>query len=148
MPRQAQPWPEYFAQASIKHEYKYSYPKEQPTDGTVNVICATHGLFNLRKNSHKSGNGCQTCSGASFKKLKDDPIEQLKAKHPTFDFSNSVYLSRLKPISFVCPDHGLKTSTPQVIHAGVGCDECAYKTKLGLASHARKFQAHLKSPKP
>lgn len=136
-----QPWAEYVAEVTAKHHGYYAYNNPVPVNGKIEVTCPVHGPFWIRKNSHKSGNGCSQCSGrtAPVGVLRSDPLEQLKKSKPHYDFSASVYISNKKPITFVCPKHGVKTSTPHTILLGTGCDECGIENKRRNVARARTF---------
>lgn len=55
------------------HGGKYSYEKCEYTgwDNVVLINCKKHGYFYQRPNNHLSGQGCPSCAGSGFDKLKD-----------------------------------------------------------------------------
>lgn len=51
-------------------------------------------------------------------------FEKVRALHPTLDFSRSEYLGSMKPLTFLCPEHGEQTVRAGDISQGKGCPKC------------------------
>lgn len=51
-------------------------------------------------------------------------FEKVRALHPTLDFSQSEYLGSMKPLTFLCPEHGEQTVRAGDVSQGVGCPKC------------------------
>jgi hypothetical protein len=51
-------------------------------------------------------------------------IERMKTIHPSYDFSQSVFINYKTKIIYYCPLHGEKSSFPQTLLEGKGCKNC------------------------
>jgi hypothetical protein len=73
---------DFIAESNKIHNNRYFYDSVEYENShkEVNIICPEHGTFNIRPNSHLSGNGCPKCSLSKGEKsiigiLEDSKIE-------------------------------------------------------------------------
>ncbi len=108
------------------NKYDYSYIKYSDTNTKVDIVCKIHGTFNQSPISHMSGRGCPEC-GNNKKVTTEEFIERCSKLHNNkYDYSLTKYVNKHKPISIICPEHGIFESTPQShFFKKVGCKECS-----------------------
>jgi hypothetical protein len=124
---------EFISQCKEKHGDTYDYSESIYLGSykKIAIKCRTHGEFWIWPNDHRHGIGCARCSGC-----KVDPIEfieQMKIKHPKFDFSKFEYKGAKVLSTVICPIHGEFLKHPndlKNIETNHGCGKCSIDTQL------------------
>jgi protein-arginine kinase activator protein McsA len=126
--------------------YTYQDAVYTGADNLIEITCPEHGNFWQSAYSHKKGSGCPKCyaplRGAS---QKDDvasfTLKATSGEHKdTYDYSEVVYVSSIKPVIIKCRKHGPFKMTPGNHLSGKGCQEC-YNERRGelRRSNAEEF---------
>jgi hypothetical protein len=139
---------EFISNARTVHGTKYDYSKSVYIDSStpVTIICPDHGEFRQCPNSHTSARkGCIPCgrkrTGDALRLTLDQFISNARKIHGTrYDYSESVYIDNITPLTIICPDHGRFLQTPSIhVSMECGCSLCRHKTegriKLFLEEH-------------
>lgn len=143
-PARLRRWEDWKLQVSAKHGGKYQYPDPlADSRGRIRITCQVHGDFLQLPAKHCYGRGCPACSGKGLP--PEHHIAEIAALHPTLDFSASVYVSALVPITYNCPEHGSQVGTPSALKSGRGCPSCgisrrAEKSKISAAELLARFR--------
>jgi len=117
---------DFIKRAKELHGSKYDYSNTVYVSNREKVAigCSTHGLVNIKANSHLNGRGCHLCAGNKLKNT-DDFIILSRALHgDKYDYSKSVYTGARGELTVSCPTHGDWITTPSV-HKKSGCPQCA-----------------------
>lgn len=118
---------EWFIEKSNKeHKGKYDYSVTEYINNEfkISVSCKEHGIFEQWPQDHINGRGCPACSG-NKRKTSVEFIEQAKIIFPLFNYSKVEYVSALKHVIIICPDHGEFKQKPNAILNNVGCEKCS-----------------------
>ena len=123
-------------EAKIIHGDRYIYDlvDYKHIEIPVDIICKIHGPFKQTPHSHLKGNNCFKCSReVAIEKTKLTPeiyFERANLKHNyKFDYTNSIYLGTVYPITYICPKHGEVTQNASG-HLAYGCERCGHDVKV------------------
>ncbi len=123
-------------QSNLTHGNTYSYdilPDTFVYNSIVPIICSKHGTFYQKARQHAKGSNCQQCAQETrylnnYNKRRhtiSDFIAKAKSAHGEYyDYSNSIYLSQMKPITIRCPKHGNFAVIANNHINGSGCNKC------------------------
>ena len=124
------------------------YLKHYPSDSQLQIICKTHGEFNIRTRlvvQEDCYGGCPQCKKnlkinselkkkETAKQLQEDNrkknyeqfIKRASSKFNNFfDYSNVNYINTSTPVEIICPKHGSIFITPEKHLAyRTGCSKC------------------------
>ncbi len=125
----------FIERANQIHNHKYDYSKVTSMNNKENIeiICKEHGSFFPTWNNHLHGvnpTGCPKCANLSrSNKLRkyntENYISLCKEIHPKYDYSKTIYISMLKTIIVICPEHGEFTPfAGNHYHKKTGCTKC------------------------
>lgn len=125
----------FLEKANKKHNYKYKYIIDNYINNKqkIDIICGTHGLFNMRIDVHLRGSICPKCkkefrSRKSYKNF----VEKANVIHNSFyDYSES-YVSNFSvnsKIKIICPIHGNFNQLVWQHLGGNKCKECSCKNR-------------------
>jgi len=123
---------EFIKKAQQKHGNKYDYSNvNYINNGTlVEVICPTHGSFNITPASHSStGRGCSKCKGG-IKYSNNDFITKALKVFPDYDYSSVNYINAYNKVSIICQIHGKFYISPCKVLQGYGCQKCSEKKRI------------------
>lgn len=116
-------WPQWVERARAKHDNKYTYPKaEKDEAGKIEIVCPEHGAFLQTPQKHMSGRGCPKCGHQG--KEPEEHLAEIRALHPTLDFSVSEYVNSKQKMRVTCPQHGEFEITPNALKNRQGCVKC------------------------
>lgn len=96
-------------------------------------IC--NSIYMQEINSHLQGTGCRVCgskrTSIANKLTTEEFIFNANNIHNyKYDYSNSIYDGKFKPLIIICPVHGEFEMTPRKhVHLGYGCLKCKRKPK-------------------
>ena len=117
------------------HGDKYDYSKSRETyiNGStkISILCKKHGEFFVIPVKHankKLQRGCKYCSKEARRSTTEEFIKKAQALFgKRYDYSESVYITAIKPIKIKCRKHGLlKNITPNKhLRREGGCMKCA-----------------------
>ena len=124
---------EFIKMCSEKHNNKYSYYKTDFTGvkNKIDVICPTHGVFEVEAWCHKNGSGCSQCALDDQKtKTSDFLVKSNKLHNNKYEYliSGEYALSKDK-ILIKCPDHGMFEQISDTHLRGSGCSLCKTKSR-------------------
>ena len=108
------------------HKDLYDYSKVVYVDSKTNIeiICKEHGSYWQRPDMHKSGGGCNICSGNKLKTLEEFK-EQASLKHNNFyDYRDFEYINSQTKSTIICPNHGSFKQNSNSHLNGTGCPKC------------------------
>jgi hypothetical protein len=138
------------------HNGKYDYSKVNYIGkvGKIVIICPEHGEFSQAPGNHLINKaGCPKCgikkAHSHFLQTTQDFIRKARLVHgDTYDYSNSVYTGKEKPISITCKIHGtfnlIKANHHYLGHK-VGCTKC---TMSGTSKSEQEIFEFVKSLDP
>jgi hypothetical protein len=112
------------------HRYNYSLVKYINSKSKVEIICAKHGIFNMKPNSHLIGQGCSICgiekntSNTELFITKSNVIH-----HNQYDYSLVEYKHNNVKVKIICSEHGVFEQKPNSHLNGRGCSKCKIKSK-------------------
>ncbi|MBR1154393.1 hypothetical protein [Bradyrhizobium sp. JYMT SZCCT0428] len=95
----------------------------------ITFMSSEHGEIAQKPINHLRGSGCTSCGYVSKRKRTQVPadefISRAKAVHgEKYDYSETVYVVKRKPVTIVCREHGPFTQMPGNHLAGRGCPAC------------------------
>ena len=133
---------EYFiSKANEIHGDRYDYSKVEYVNNKTKVciICPEHGEFWQTPEKHiNSGHGCTYCF-TSFRKTKEQFIEESRKIHgDKYDYSKVEYSNNRTKVCIICPEHGEFWQAPDRHIRGNGCPKCNY------SSLERKVEQYLR----
>lgn len=118
---------EFIDKVSIIHNHKYDYSKTlyKSRRSIINIICNTHGDFQMTADHHLTGRGCPKCAGRY--KTRDEFIIQAIAIHGNkYDYSKMVYETSIRKVNILCHKHGeFHMGKSQHIISKQGCPVCS-----------------------
>lgn len=135
---------EFIEKARITHGDKYDY---SPTvylenEGSVEIICPTHGSFWQRASNHLQGKGCLRCSN-NEPMTQDEFIERAQTIHSTkYDYSKTKYTGAKDKLTVICRYHGEFSQLADAHLSGQGCPYCSVKISKGeseVFAYVKKF---------
>ncbi len=114
------------------HGNKYDYSKVNyiNSQSKVEIICALHGPFHMKANSHFNGQGCPKCGRESVKDkitLKfDELLKRAEKVHVNrYEYLESSYVNYTSKMKIHCSEHGFFNQTPHShISMKSGCPKC------------------------
>jgi very-short-patch-repair endonuclease len=113
------------------HGDKYDYTRTDYINNNtkVEVICSTHGIFEIRPNDHLNKKvGCNKCNNASLSKSRNISkriVNKFNEVHQNkYDYSFMKYDGTDVKITIICPEHGSFLQTPHHHLSGSGCQKC------------------------
>lgn len=124
----------WFIEKSTKvhgNKYDYSITDYITSNQKVKILCNKHGEFEQWPSDHVRGIGCSYCSGMKIN--KEDFINEMKAKHPKFNFSKYEYMGSTIKSIVICPVHGDFYQTPVGLKNAKpdhGCEKCGTDVML------------------
>lgn len=114
--------------------YDYSLVDYKRQRDNVKIICAIHGIFEQRPDSHLRGAGCQKCGHHRIKEAnqtlysRDDFIKMAKeANGYEYDYTlltNEFYRKDKEKIEIICQKHGVFKQSAIIHLAGGSCKKC------------------------
>lgn len=128
--------------ANKVHNNRYTYTENINyinNNTSLEVICDTHGKFEISMTSHLKGSGCNKCA-IEFRARKlsityKEFVEKAKIKHLnfyTYPTEDSKYTSLGKSkVLITCPIHKNFTQLAKDHLDGSGCKYCAWSNKEG-----------------
>jgi hypothetical protein len=127
----------FIQKANEIHGDKYTYELVEYTNSQTKVIvtCPSHGNFNMKPNSHLSGQGCPHCynllRGKSRQaRAKSSFIAKANIVHgDKYDYSETVYVSNRDKVTIGCPIHGNFDMRPNEHLRGKGCRLCGINNR-------------------
>lgn len=132
-------WPAWVERAKAKHNNKYSYLKtEKDDEGKIEIVCPAHGTFKQTPQKHMYGRGCPKCGHQG--KEAEEHLAEIRALHPNYDFSQSVYVNSKTKMAVRCPEHGVFHTTPNALKLEQGCPKCG-DTRGGVVRRMSVEQA-------
>ena len=105
-------------------KYDYTNTRYKNYNTEVTITCPIHGEFNIVAGYHLSGQGCPKCSKKYFN--LDIFIKKAKELYGgQYDYSNTVYDSKIKKVNISCPLHGEFLIKPShFLSLQSSCPEC------------------------
>lgn len=114
-------------------KYDYSNSEYHGTDEKLEVICHEkddfgdeHGSFYVTPHAHigTMKSGCPKCSG-KYRTTTEEFIKKARLIHgDKYDYSKTVYVRALSPVTITCPVHGDFQQKPNGHLSGQGCPLC------------------------
>ena len=125
------------------HGNMYDYSKVVYINNSTKIIitCNLCGReISITPSHHLRGQGCKPCGIKRFadsqrKSTDDFKIEANKSHHGKYDYSKSVYVSRHKKLTIICPVHGEFEQTPGN-HYRYGCNKCGCEITAKKQKHS------------
>lgn len=102
----------------------------------VEVVCPKHGCWWVTPDNLFHGHGCPKCGDESVSRKRlfsqQQFIEKVHAVHGKnrYDLSRAKYISSVKKVEIVCPEHGSWWVIPYSLFIGKGCRKCSGYAKL------------------
>lgn len=125
----------FIERSQVLHSDKYDYSRVVIDNGNrtnVTIICSEHGEFVQRAGRHLEGQGCKLCAQKARRNGTEEFIKRANEVHSHFyDYSKVNYVSRITPVTIICPVHGEFEQRADYHFEGGGCKEC-YKDTLRL----------------
>lgn len=119
---------EFIEKARKVHGVKYDYSNTEFVNWKTKIafVCPKHGEIRQLPYVHLRRKGCPKCS---VKKMtKDEFVEKSRKIHgDKYDYTETVYLSALEPVTIRCPKHGyftLRAENHYLKSIGYGCPRC------------------------
>ncbi len=131
---------DFIADCKKQHDSFYDYQNTiyVGATGKIVVTCPIHGDFNIRANLHRTGSGCQKCSG-KYKKTTDDFITEAKMVHgDEFDYSQVVYKNNKTSVILTCKQGHTTSVIPQNHLNGTKCSVCSGNYKWSQEEFVNK----------
>ena len=149
---------EFIAKAKTVHGDRYDYSRANYVNDTTKILinCRKHGLFRIKPNKHKAGQGCRKCSIEKQILLQSSNTEEFIAKAKAvhgdrYDYKETNYVNNTTKTLINCKRHGVFTQSPASHLRGSGCKICkASKGELVISGILEKanidFQIEFKPP--
>lgn len=130
------------AKAFHGEKYDYSLVEYVGAKQKVKIICKVHGVFEQIPSGHYHS-GCKFCrnekTGFSQRKTTKAFIEICQRIHGNrYDYSDTEYISMLKPVKIKCRIHGFFQQIAGNHQIGAGCQKCSI-TKSSLEETLETF---------
>ena len=123
---------QFIAEATALHGDLDSFDKVEYKGNKVKVCitCKEHGDYWMKPNSYLSGQRCPICGRKRVNENKVITLDEFKRRAISvhgdkYDYSKVNYVSALKKVEVICPEHGSFYITPAHLWEGHGCKECA-----------------------
>lgn len=124
----------FIKEAESKHGQRYDYSKSVYVSAKdkVEIVCKHHGSFYQPALEHTKGRNCPECSnikrGETRRSKYTTFIEDSNKVHNgLYDYSDTVYISKLVKVKIRCKEHGLFEQSPSCHLIGKGCPLCKGK---------------------
>ena len=123
---------EFVSKARSIHGDKYDYSLVDYVNSQtkVSILCPIHGIFDMKPNSHLSGQGCWEC-GLELRANNRVNNAKLKFKERASHIHNNKYNYELveytgtrNKIDIICPIHGVYSQIANEHLRGKGCIKC------------------------
>lgn len=116
----------FIAQASLIHNYLYSYTRTDYVTSwkKVIIICTIHGEFEQAPANHLYGKGCPKCIGRD-KTTEEFVLKAIEVHGNKYDYSLSEYTRSKDKVAIICNKHGIFRQIPRNHLNGCGCPKCA-----------------------
>lgn len=112
-----------------KEKYDYSISKYVNMTTKIKIVCPVHGVFEQMPYEHKSGKGCNRCSGRA-KLTTNDFIKRASVLHNNkYGYNLVNYINGLTKVKIICPIHGIFEQKANGHLNGKGCKKCVGKDK-------------------
>lgn len=131
---------EFIEKAKIIHGDKYDYSDTNYIKNSIKVKinCPVHGQFEQTPMGHLKG-GCKKCGRDSTKLTNEQYINKANKIHNfKFDYSILKYIDSKTNIEFICPEHGIMSSRPDVHLTGTGCKQCGIDINIKTRTRTTK----------
>lgn len=103
--------------------YDYSMTDYRDSRIRVKIICRIHGVFEQMPLIHLAGHGCKKC--ATHTLITETFISKSRKIHgDKYDYSMVEFSENNKPVSVICPKHGVFNIKPYRHCRGTGCPRC------------------------
>lgn len=123
---------EFIVKCELIHgcKFDYSQTKYEGYRNRINVICRTHGEFQIFPDNHLKGQGCAVCARKDHKlvELSIERLENIKKIHGDKYLYDDITITN-GSINVVCKNHGKFTQTIYNHERGHGCPECKSTSK-------------------
>lgn len=151
---------QFIEKARLVHgdRFDYSLTEYVSRAQNVKIICKKHGVFEQLPSNHLDGSICPECArierGERSRISQDEFIRRAKEEHgDRYDYSETVYISMERPITYRCPKHGYVTQTASNHLNGNGCPVCASsrgerRVYNWLKKHNIRFQTQFMLRRP
>lgn len=107
--------------------YDYSLSVFGNIDTPITIVCKTHGIFKQSPYAHLRGRGCLLCPKLTHglrSNVTDFIVKARQVHGEVYDYSKSVYINSLKPLTILCLNHGEFRQTPGNHLSGNRCPSC------------------------
>lgn len=125
---------QFINKARVVHGDKYDYSNVQYINAHthVTITCQEHGQFLQTPTKHLAKSGCYKCGINSSIEIHKSSLDEFIIKATCihgdrYDYSESEYISAIKPIAITCRRHGQFKQTPNSHLNGAGCVLCSYE---------------------
>ena len=121
----------FIEKAKKVHGDKYDYSKVEYVDAftKVCIICSIHGEFWAKPYIHLGGSECPKCAYRSYKKTRNEFIEDARKIHGNkYDYSKVEYINNATKVCIICPIHGEFWTKPYIHLGGAECPKCTHKS--------------------
>ena len=125
------PLKEVLARFRKVHGKRYDYSKISYTDtkGSIDIVCAVHGVFSQAVINHLRGNGCPQCSifgGLGLERW----LVKVKALHgDKYSYDKAIYVNGDTKLIITCRIHGDFLQCAGDHGVGRGCPKCGRANK-------------------
>lgn len=118
----------------------------------IQLVCESHGVFEIRIDHLLNGAGCQACSKTEKAKRIAEaealafPIKAIKVHGDKYDYSKVNYQGHTTRVIIICKIHGEFSQAPRKHIEGSGCQQCGVEqqaSKLNTEKFiARSIEVH------
>jgi hypothetical protein len=121
-------------------KYRYDITSYKNNKQIIDIVCDTHGVFNMSVSQHLKGYGCPYCAG--FKKTKIQIIDELKQIHNNFyDYSISSWNNLTDKIKIICPEHGIFIQSLKIHLKGSKCQKCSLRYQESNSDFIKRMKS-------
>ena len=110
--------------------YKLVSTEYVGTFNQLEILCKTHGVFKIKYDNIKQGNGCRRCSNESLadkRKYNYKDVKNYIETNTPYKLVSTEYVNNREKLDLECLDHGLIKITYGSITQGRGCKQCAFE---------------------
>lgn len=108
-------------------EFDYSKTVYENYRKKLEVICLTHGSFQISPHDLLQGQGCPKCAGKNF--TQEEMIEKFISFHPEYSYQKTVYVRTHEKVVITCNKHGDFLITPHNFFQGQRCPKCGIEKR-------------------
>ena len=134
---------QFITDAKKIHGDKYDYSRADYSGvfKEIHIICPEHGGYLQTAATHLGGSGCKECAKEKNakrqienRKTTEQFIYEAKKIHgDKYNYENTNYITALKKICIICPEHGEFLQLPNN-HLRAGCPKCGELKNISEAS--------------